>query len=101
EVAEAALDLIEVVYEDLPAVFSPEEALAEGAPLLHSEAKGPKQELVADAKGVNLMEGSNIVGQFKLRKGDVEKGFAEADFVYEDEFTTPAATHAHLEPHVA
>lgn len=101
EAAEAALELIEVEYEELPAVFSPAEALAEGAPLLHESRGGKQQELVADARGVNLLEGSNVVGQFKLRKGDVEKGFEQADYVFEDEFTTPAATHAHLEPHVA
>ena len=101
EVAEAALELIEVEYEELPAVFSPEEALEDGAPLLHGAKTGGNQELVADAKGVQFVEGSNIVSQFKLRKGDVEQGFAQADYVFEDEFTTPAATHAHLEPHVA
>ena len=101
EIAEQALELIEVEYEELPAVFDPLEALEEGAPLLHETEDNNTAELLGDSKSINIMKGSNLVGKFKLRKGDVDQGFAESDFVFEDEFTTPAVTHAHLEPHVA
>lgn len=100
EIAEQALELIEVEYEELPAVFDPLEALQDGAPLLHEPDQGSQAELLGDSKSINIVQGSNLVGKFTLRKGDVEQGFAEADYVYEDEFTSPAATHAHLEPHV-
>ena len=78
ETAERACGLIEVAYDELPVVTSPEEALKEGAPLLH--------------------EKGNIMHTMELRKGDVEKGLKEADVVVEGEYKTQCMDHAFLEP---
>lgn len=98
-IAAEALDLIEVEYEEMPAVFDPEEALAPGAPLVH---EGPRRILPHrhDVKARSL-EGTNIVHQFKQRKGDIRRGFHESDMVFENIFTCPPAGHAALEPHIA
>jgi len=84
EAAEEALRLIEVRYDEIPAVFDVSDALAHGAPRLH--------EVLGD---------SNVLGRAKLRHGDLEKGFAEADLVIEGEYSSPAAQHVSLETHAA
>ncbi len=78
-----AMELIQVDYEALPAVFDPEVALQTNAPQLHDHAPG------------------NISREFHLKQGDVERGFLESDLVREDTFTTQSAIHAYLEPHAA
>ena len=83
DLADEALDLIEVDYEELPAVFNPEEAMAEGAPKIHDYAE----------RNVNVRLERNF--------GDLEKGFRDADYVREDIFKTQAVQHAALEPHAA
>ncbi len=98
DAAEEALRLIEVEYEELPAVLNVHEALKQGAPLVHESVRVPESGF-ADLAEIKPVEGTNICTHFKLRKGDVEKGFAESDFVFEDTFTLPAAQHAFLEPH--
>jgi len=81
EAARKALNFIEVEYEDLPFVIDAEEAMKEGAPQ------------IADAE-------RNIVSHNRVIGGDVEQGFAEADFVFEDRFETSKQAHACMEPHV-
>jgi CO/xanthine dehydrogenase Mo-binding subunit/aerobic-type carbon monoxide dehydrogenase small subunit (CoxS/CutS family) len=81
--AEAACRLIAVEYEILPAVLTPEAALADGAPLVHEHAA------------------QNIVARVNGGVGDVEAGFAQAAFVYEGVFHTQRVQHAHLETHGA
>lgn len=78
EVAAAALGLVDVEYRLLSAVLTPEDALAEGAPLIHP--------------------GGNLLAEQALGFGDVEAGFALADVVVEADFTTPWNEHAYLEP---
>jgi len=78
EIAEEALKLIEVEYEPLPIVSSSGEALEPGAPPIH--------------------EGGNILEHIKVRKGDVEQGFSQAEVVVESEFWTPTGDHCFLEP---
>jgi len=78
EIAEEALELIEVKYEPLPVISSPEEALEPGAPPIH--------------------EGGNILEHIKVRKGDVEQAFPQADILVESEFWTPSGDHCFLEP---
>jgi CO/xanthine dehydrogenase Mo-binding subunit/aerobic-type carbon monoxide dehydrogenase small subunit (CoxS/CutS family) len=78
--AKAARDAIKVTYEDLPAVFDPEEAMGEGAPVIHDYAS------------------DNIVKHIPIRKGDVDKGFAEADLIVEETYSTQPVEHAYLEP---
>jgi len=95
-IAEEALELIEVDYDPLPTVCTPEEALAPDAPLLHEFADRPEHEF-ADLKDIAGVSGTNICSLFKLQKGHAARGFAEADRVFEDVFSTPAAQHAALE----
>ncbi len=84
EIAAAALDLIQVTYEPLPVVDSPEAALAPGAPLVHEE-----------------WETGNLLKHIKVRHGDVEQGFAEADVVVSRTYHTATTEHAFLEPECA
>ncbi|HMF52474.1 MAG TPA: xanthine dehydrogenase family protein molybdopterin-binding subunit, partial [Candidatus Saccharimonadales bacterium] len=81
--AEAALAKIHIDYEELPAVITVEEAMADGAPRLHDFAE------------------RNLCAHHELVKGDVEKGFAEADVIVEDEFDFPMIYHYSMEPHTA
>ena len=76
-----ALDLIRVEYEELPAVFDPEEAMKPGAPSVH-EGK------------------SNAVKSLSIEYGDTEI-FRSAEYVREDRFATQAIAHCPLEPHGA
>ena len=92
--ADEALALIEVEYEELPAVFDPEEAVKPGAPLIHEQLGAYRH-----APGIEPIPGTNICNYFHLEKGDVEKGFAEADHILEDRFTTGMQQHCTLEPH--
>ncbi len=79
--AQAALGLIQVEYEDLPVLSDPVEAMKPGTPLLHPD-RGD----------------SNICVHYKIRKGDIESGFAQADVIVEAEYRTPAQEHAYLQP---
>ena len=79
EVAEEALQLIEVEYELLPAVFDPVEAIKSGAPKVHRYNYTPEEAIPIE---------NNIVAPVIIGLGDVEKGFKEADFVVENEFRT-------------
>lgn len=77
DTAQEALELIKVEYDELPAVFDPEEAMKPGAPIIHEEAP------------------NNIVKRMRqsYSHGDVQRGFDEADVVIEDRFKMPFVTH--------
>jgi CO/xanthine dehydrogenase Mo-binding subunit len=98
DAAEEALKLIEVDYEELPAVLDVHEALKPGAPLVHDSVKLPSSGF-ADLAEIKPVEGTNVCTHFKLNRGDVQNGFAEADRVFEDVFTLPATQHSFLETH--
>jgi CO/xanthine dehydrogenase Mo-binding subunit len=98
EIAEEALSLVRVDYEELPAVFDEQAALQAEAPLVHDPR--PAQQPIFSQLIQDLPGGSNLCSHFKLRHGDVEAGFRQADFVFEDVFRSPAAQHVPLEPHV-
>jgi 4-hydroxybenzoyl-CoA reductase subunit alpha len=83
EIAEEALELIDVDYEELPAVFDPFEAKKDGAPVIHEGIK------------------NNTSFAIKKEFGDVKKAFAESDAIFEDTFFSQAVNHAPLEPHAA
>lgn len=100
DIAEQALDLIEVHYDDLRPVLDPEEALAEGAPLLHQDVQRPSEGFT-DLKDVGPVSGTNICNHFHLEKGDIEKGFEQADYIFEDVFSCPSTQHAALESFTA
>jgi len=90
EIAHKALELIDVEYEVLPAVIDMEEAMRDGAPVIHDEA---------DTTGIYDRE-HNIVYHIEANVGDVEKAFSEADHVFEGTYHTQKQQHVHLEPHV-
>ena len=79
-IAQAALELIDVQYEDLPAVFDPEEAMTESAPQLHPECPG------------------NLVARYRIRRGDMKAGWKAAAVVVEGEYETTWQEHAYLQP---
>jgi CO/xanthine dehydrogenase Mo-binding subunit len=97
--AARALELIEVEYEDLPAVTSIDEALAENAPLVH-EAPASGGELMGQRyEAPKEFSGSNLCYRFSYANGDVEAGFKKADHVFENTFTFPRVQHFCMEPH--
>ena len=83
DTSDEALQLIDFEIDKLPAVFTAEEALRPGAPLVHEWAKG------------NIYD-----HQVSLKVGDVEKGFSESYYVREDAFKTHTMNHAFLETRV-
>ena len=96
EAALRACELIDVKYEPLPAVFDPEQAIEPGAVLVH-----PDLHTYNHMRGVFFPQAhTNIAHHQKIRKGDVEKGFAEADRVFEFRFTNPPVAHVPIETHV-
>jgi CO/xanthine dehydrogenase Mo-binding subunit len=80
EIAAVARDLIKVDYEDLPVITDVERAMRDDAVQLHPD------------------RGSNIFCHYRIRKGDVEEGFAKADVIVEGEYHTPGQEHAYLQP---
>jgi CO/xanthine dehydrogenase Mo-binding subunit len=94
-VAEEAVQLITAEYEDLPAVFDEVEA-ADNKILVHEELKPAGT--FADLKHLKGRRGTNIALDFKLRRGDVDKAFAEAAHVFEHTFRTQKVLHLALEP---
>ena len=89
-IAEEALRLIEVEYEDLPPVLEIEQAMAPGAPVIHDEP---------DSTGIHDAS-RNIAGYIFKEIGSVERGFREADYIFEREFRTQRQQHCPIEPHV-
>ena len=86
--AEEGCRKVVVEYEVLPAVFDPEQAMADGAPQLHSYDDPFAQDKVR-----------NILLELHGQIGDVEAGFAEADVIHEGTYFSPRVQHAHLETH--
>jgi CO/xanthine dehydrogenase Mo-binding subunit len=80
EIAARGRDLIRVEFEDLPVLTDMVDAMNDGAPLLHPD------------------KGSNIFCHYRIRKGDVQAAFAEADVIVEGEYHTPSQEHAYLQP---
>jgi CO/xanthine dehydrogenase Mo-binding subunit len=99
DTAAEAVELIDVEYEELPAVFDAEEALKPDAPLLYP---GPRRVIFGRADvTARSLAGTNIVHLFKQRKGDIAQGFRESEHIFENTFVSPAVNHVALEPHVA
>lgn len=95
-IAERALGLIKVYYQEIPPLFDPIEASKSEATLIHENL-----ETYIHAPIVNPVKGTNICNHFKIRKGDIEKGFSESDYIFEDTFTTQMQQHCCIEPHGA
>ena len=90
--AKAAAAKIAVKYEELPHVLTVDEAMADGAPLLH-------ENLITKGLDTTPKQASNIAKRDYFEQGDLEAGFAEADVVYEHEFTTKVVHQGYIEPH--
>ncbi|ADI11436.1 bifunctional: xanthine dehydrogenase/ 4-hydroxybenzoyl-CoA reductase [Streptomyces bingchenggensis BCW-1] len=86
--AEEGCRRVDVEYEVIPAVFDPEEAMADGAPQLH----GAHDSFVRDPV-------HNILFEIHSHIGDIDAGFAEADVIHEGTYSSPRVQHAHLETH--
>lgn len=78
ETADEAAELVDVSYEELPGVFDPEDALADGAPLVHEEG--------------------NVLVSWHINRGDASSAMAAADVVVEGEYRSQHVEHAYLEP---
>ena len=81
KIAQEACQLVRVEYEPLPVVTGPREATKPEASLIHEE-RGD----------------SSVLNHIKVRKGEIEKGFAEADIVIESDYVTPHVEHAYMQP---
>lgn len=81
KIAEQALRLIEVEYEELPICLDPEEAIKEGAYPIH--------------------ECGNCFTDVNLKCGDVEEGFAQSDLIFENDYYVPAIHHSAIETHAS
>lgn len=84
EIADKAIALIEVEYEPLPAAITLEDAMKAGAPVIHD----------------NGLEGNRVVPDMLFKRGDVEKGFAEADVIVEGTYACGRPQPAYMEPNV-
>lgn len=96
EIAEKALDLIRVEYEPLQPIFHPLDAIKPDAPLIHPD--------LGSYEVVNFIfpePGTNISNHFKIRKGDVERAWAQCTAVVEREYYIPHIQHVPIETHVA
>ena len=91
-IARKALKLIDVEYEVLPHVIDPVEAMADNAPILHDN-------LFTAGITPTPTKPSNVASRMELNKGDLDKGFAEADLIVEREFTTAPVHQGYIEPH--
>ncbi len=91
-IAEEAVELVDVDYEELPSVMSVDAALEDGAIHVHDDFFPIAPELRPRA-------GTNICHEAQISKGDIVQGFAEADFIYEDSYSAPPVQHCALDRH--
>jgi CO/xanthine dehydrogenase Mo-binding subunit len=95
--AEEAAALVEVRYEELPAVFDAVEAARPEAPLVHE--RHVTSSSAAAYFGLRPEPGTNVCHRFRIRYGDIDAGFTRADAVVEETFRVAGAQHAQMEPH--
>jgi len=104
DIAEAALALIDVQYEELPTVFEPLAAMQEQAPRIHEQAASythpPIPEAFLHGAEVQFFPAiPNVVSQVFYRHGDLAAGFAQAAHVFEHTFVVPSVHQGYIEPH--
>ena len=92
DTANEALALIKVEYEELKPVFDPLEAIEQGAPLVHDD-------LFAEGKAQMMGIEGNLCSSMEVPVGDLEKGLAESDYIFEDTFRTNMQHQGYVEPH--
>ena len=90
-VAQQAVKLIKVIYEKLPGVFDVEAAISQSAPILHENTK-------AYSLGSTDYSQSNVLGHEIYELGDINKGFDQAELVFEEEFKTSTVHQGYIEP---
>lgn len=90
-IARQAVQLIAVEYEMLPAVLTPEDALAPGAAVLHEDADGYFKVFDAGTEG-------NLCSRTSFREGDIERGWRESDRIVESVYETQPQAHLSIEP---
>lgn len=94
ELADEALECIEVVYRELPPIFDVLKAMDPKSPLIH--------ERLGDYTGSSaVVRFGNVCSHISVRKGDVEKGFQEADRIFENVFQTQSIIQGQIEPHAS
>ena len=95
DIAEEALNLIQVEYDELDPILDPVEAMKTGATVLHPE--------FSTYAGLpdNVPTEPNVAGHGQWLNGDIEKGFAESDFIFEHTFRTNHQHQAYIEPHAS
>lgn len=92
EIAEKALKLIKVEYEELPPIIDMRDAMKPGSPMIHDETEF-----------VNFADSDatiNLAAKIRIDINNVDQGFAEADRIFEEEYWVPKVQQAHIEPHV-
>ncbi|MBW1800377.1 MAG: xanthine dehydrogenase family protein, partial [Deltaproteobacteria bacterium] len=98
EIAEEALHLIDVTYEELPAIFNVEEAIKPDCPVvIHQDLPNYRRPVLAFLG--NNLPGPNANTHHKVRQGDVEKGFRQSDIIIENRYQNDRITHCQLEPY--
>lgn len=97
EIARRAVEAIVVDYEELEPVLHPRDAIREDAALVHP---GLGDYAYMEA-AFTPQPGTNIANHTKLRKGDIDRGFAESEWIVEREYTNPSVQHVPMETHVA
>ena len=103
-IAEEALALIQVEYDVLPPVLSAEDAIKEGAPLLHerlAHVSSPNLRPGGTLNDDDPTPGTNLANQFEFRLGDIDQGFKDAEVIVEKEIFTSPIHQGYIEPHTA
>ena len=102
-IAEEALALIDVDYEVLPAVLNADDAMKDGAAILHERLLTMSSPAMRSGGWGDVVSGkeSNIANRFEFRSGDVTQGFQDADVVLEREYHTKPVHQGYIEPHSA
>jgi CO/xanthine dehydrogenase Mo-binding subunit len=97
DAAQEAIELIDIEYEELPAVLDLDAALAKSAPLVHPDPP-LRAKLFADVV-IHREDNSNVCNAFRIRKGDIDTGFELADHIFTDVLTSPPVQQVPLETH--
>jgi CO/xanthine dehydrogenase Mo-binding subunit len=97
EIAENAAELIDVEYDELPRATTIQEALSEGAPLIHERHENLEDFYFKG--GARPTQNSNVFHTYRSNVGNVDFAEAAASYVHEDRFTFPAISHFAMEPH--
>ena len=94
DIAREAAAKVKVEYEELPAIFDPEEAMSPDAPLVHDDPNAYQLDWESERNG-------NLCYRLEFGDGDVQRGFAESDRIVEGTYYTPEAHAGAIEPHSA